>query len=108
MSYRNPCRLPLVDLVAKYKLYDVPGGVSVPPGWNLIVDEALEKLSSLPDWENTKVFQIKEKFGTLRIYLENLTPPGSGAIIKHAEDMAMITCQNCGLEVHKGKCINLL
>ena len=106
--YKNPCKLPLVDLESKYNLTSIPGGISIPPGWNLIVDEALEKLTKLPNWEYTKIFQIKEKFGTLRIYLEELAPVGSGDVIREAEEKAMITCHDCGLEVHKGRCINLL
>jgi hypothetical protein len=105
-DYRNPCRLPITDLESKYGL-EVPGGISIPPGWNLIVDEAIEKLSKLPGWHHTKIWQIKTKFDTLRIYVGVLE--GSAEIIEEAELRAIDTCPVCGLEAHPNKkyCINL-
>ena len=40
-SYKNPCNLPLTDIQTKYQIINGYGN-DIPPGWNLIVDEALE------------------------------------------------------------------
>ena len=109
-SYKNPCNLPLTDIQTKYQIINGYGN-DIPPGWNLIVDEALEKIFSLTCWKKTfnKVWQVKEKFGTLRIYVDDTASmsPEVLAIITKAEEDAMITCQTCGLEVHKRKCLKL-
>ena len=42
ISYKNPCNLPLTDIQTKYQIINGYGN-DIPPGWNLIVDEALEK-----------------------------------------------------------------
>jgi hypothetical protein len=53
--------------------------------------ELLEK----EEQEVPKICQIKEKFGTLRVYVDNLTPYVDG-IIDMAESMSEITCEECG------------
>lgn len=47
-------------------------GFEVPDEWLPIIEEVFEKFNALPDdiRNNISVFQIKEKFGTLRIYLD--------------------------------------
>jgi hypothetical protein len=42
-----------------------------------------------------KVVQVKEKFGTLRIYVDNRTDVAD-AVIDYAEAMSEVTCEKCG------------
>jgi hypothetical protein len=53
--------------------------------------ELLEKAEQ----EVPKICQIKEKFGTLRVYVDNLTPYVDG-VIDMAEAMSEVTCEKCG------------
>jgi hypothetical protein len=53
--------------------------------------EALEKAKE----ELPKVAQIKEKFGTLRFYIDNGNKVAF-AIVGYAEDMSETTCEKCG------------
>lgn len=62
-------------------------------GWQHIVDEALEKIKSIEP--NFEVFQIKEKFGELRIY----GGPGNEEVWKIIDDattQSLKTCEVCG------------
>ena len=42
-----------------------------------------------------KIAQIKEKFGTLRIYVDNFSEKYS-TVIDYAEQMSEVTCEECG------------
>jgi hypothetical protein len=61
-------------------------------GWIDIIDRALDKcLAEDPDF---RVFQIKEKFGTMRLYAA-----GGGDVQKictEAEEESETTCEQCG------------
>jgi hypothetical protein len=59
----------------------------VPDEWYDVVDAAFEALSKLPEWDPDKVAQVKEKFGTLRIYLNGDLDmsPDAQEIISQAE-----------------------
>lgn len=61
--------------------------------WNLCED--LELLAKEENVENFEVFQVKEKFGGLRFYIDY----GTDAIHKRinvAEKLSCITCEMCG------------
>lgn len=45
--------------------------------------------------EVPRLEQVKEKFGTLRVYVDNFTPYVDG-IIDMAEAMSEVTCEQCG------------
>lgn len=49
-----------------------------------------EEIQKLP-----KIAQIKEKFGTLRFYADNLNDAATGAIIL-AKKLSSVTCEDCG------------
>ena len=66
MSYKSNTKLPHLD--EKYGIKKTHG-FDVPDEWYDVVDAAFEALSKLPEWDPDKVAQVKEKFGTLRIYL---------------------------------------
>lgn len=60
--------------------------------------EDLQKCKDLlekTEQELPKICQIKEKFGTLRVYVDNLTPYVDG-VIDMAEAMSEVTCEKCG------------
>lgn len=107
------------ELQAKYpELYrDVYCGVSIGEGWFNIVDIASSLISSHVKWNNDRrtallksnpydqvipeelpmpqVAQVKEKFGTLRFYVDREDQYISG-IVSMAEAMSARTCETCG------------
>lgn len=71
-------------------------GVSVASGWHPLVCKALESLKRVsPD---SKVVQIKEKFGGLRLYVDDATEQGR-AVIRSAEWASWLICEKCGTTV---------
>jgi hypothetical protein len=56
--------------------------------------ECKERLAAAEDSLPT-VFQCKEKFGTLRLYCDNVSPYAQG-VIDMVEQMSEITCEVCG------------
>lgn len=62
-------------------------------GWHPLIDRTLAKIKELePDFT---IFQIKEKFGGLRIYGHPITDEIDN-IISDAEDESYHTCEVCG------------
>jgi len=61
-------------------------------GWYDILDELFKKISKYPD---VSLFQVKEKFGGLRVYL-NGGPPEVYDFIREAEEKSYKTCEKCG------------
>jgi len=66
-------------------------GMECGDGWYTILAEAFEKLSKL----DVTLFQVKEKFGGLRIYLDDHNKEAD-KIIDEAEEKAWKTCEHCG------------
>ena len=69
---------------------------SVGKGWASLVDmvfDALDK-STAP----IKVVQVKEKYGTLRVYTDYSGIPSIDDAIEEAERLSHITCEACGKE----------
>ena len=76
--------------------YPIGLGLECGEGWYQIIDEALEKLSKI---DEVVLFQIKEKFGGLRIYVGDKPSEHNkeiGDIIHAAEEKAWKTCEYCG------------
>jgi hypothetical protein len=70
-------------------------GLECGDGWYDLIEEAFEKLSQY----GTELFQVKEKFGGLRIYTEDTLISDTEdvhEIIRVAEDKAWKTCEYCG------------
>lgn len=63
----------------------------VGPGWVPIVQPAVDKLEAL----GAHIFQVKEKFGGLRIYVDKYTETTDKIIIE-AEKKCAETCEYCG------------
>jgi len=92
-----------LNLVKKYpKLFEEYGGCktktpmhygcAIGDGWYNILIELCEELSK---YEDVSFSQIKEKFGTLRVYL-NSYPKGTRNIIHKAVMRTITTCEFCG------------
>lgn len=89
-------------IIEKYPdLFVNDKNIAVYAGWFKIVDDALEKLQeenvlSLPN-KKSKIMQIKEKFGVMRMYITN-TSETKQNIIFSAESNSRKTCMVCGEE----------
>lgn len=67
-------------------------GIECGEGWIGILDLLAEKLSP-----GVKVLQVKEKFGTLRFYINRGTEADHN-LISQAEAQSAVTCELCGAE----------
>jgi NAD-dependent SIR2 family protein deacetylase len=100
-------------LISKYEdLFEAPY-IECQIGWYSLIEEAVEKLNMFKD--HVKIAQIKEKFGTLRIYVsypddeddKNITNEKErekvykfvDAIIAEAEYIAQKTCSSCSAKI---------
>ncbi len=62
------------------------------PGWKKLIDPLVEQCKA----ENVRIGQIKEKFGTLRFYIDSGASPALLNAIKQAEHESGHTCDVCG------------
>jgi hypothetical protein len=96
----------LKNLIPKYKFLNnldsrypfAQDGFECSDGWYDVISEMLEEINEVFERDNIEdlsVFQIKEKFGGLRVYLEN-APRELHNIVSKAEDRALETCELCG------------
>ena len=71
-------------------------GISVPPGWRDIVWDAIQKIEdiALRDDIKPRVAQIKEKFGGLRLYVDN-TNKEIEDLIDAVESKSYYVCEKC-------------
>lgn len=78
-------------------------GIECGDGWYELIDTLCEQLQTLCDDENidaeepfqVKAFQVKEKWGGLRFYVNNGSSMMS-EVISMAERMSRRVCYNCG------------
>jgi hypothetical protein len=61
-------------------------------GLEKLITEQYERRSSQMPY----VAQVKEKFGTLRFYMDGNTTPEMEKLIAEAEAKSEITCEDCG------------
>lgn len=99
---------PIVNL-SKYSITEVDPtlknnlmafGLDCGEGWHPLIKELLDRLQSLvnsvsPDLNNFRIVQIKEKWGTLRIYT-NFSTYEIENIIDEYEQKALTICEMCG------------
>jgi hypothetical protein len=75
------------------------GGIAVGKGWFDILDSACRLIQSHLDWKpdvpQVVAEQVKEKFGTLRFYVQGGDEYTNG-IIAMAEHMSGKVCEECG------------
>lgn len=74
------------------------GGVAVGSGWWPLVDTVISYIEdeSRRTGQETKILQIKEKFGALRIYTSPWDAPTITGAIHMAELMSRRICESCG------------
>ncbi len=73
-------------------------GVSVPHGWIALVHDLMSKLEAIG---GVRVDQIKQKFGSLRVYVAYKAALHNAEVdrlIDDAEDVASRTCEVCGAD----------
>lgn len=82
--------------------FPISYGFECGAGWDDIITRCTEDIAALDTSKTLKVFQIKEKFGGLRYYIE-FTDHSSYEFVKaiynrinQAEAEAWKTCENCG------------
>ena len=74
-------------------------GIETGPGWKEIVLSYLPKLSKIVkenNIEDFRIVQIKEKFGTLRIYTRGSSNEEIQNLISEMEKICDSTCDRCG------------
>lgn len=74
------------------------GYIAAGRGWYGLIEDALEAIDASlrpEDREGFAISDIKEKYGTLRIYCDN-APDAVEAIIEIAERRSATTCDRCG------------
>jgi hypothetical protein len=86
-------------LVRTYKVFKGPiltaEYLSVSEGWYDLIKSLIDELIAL-GWDR-RVHQVKEKFGGLRFYVENI-PEGGEEIIRKYESLSYKICEKCGEE----------
>lgn len=68
-------------------------------GWFNIIDSlcnCLQIYSGQPGKKQIVAKQVKEKFGTLKFYTNDIVDPGVMCLILFAENMSAVTCETCG------------
>lgn len=88
------------ELAKKYKLTCGRGwyGFACKSGWKDIISAAFRLLKEYCEWDG-EIHQIKEKFGTLRLYVSNVPEKHvalADCIIGYYEEQASFTCEYCG------------
>ena len=75
--------------------HQIPAWINeVGPGWEPILVALHQDLLSLnPDY---RVFQVKEKFGSLRVYLDDPMTPEMDQAVHAAETLSAQICEVCG------------
>jgi hypothetical protein len=89
------------------QLFEGSGYPTVGDGWRDLLERALARIAAAvargPAESGIKIVQIKEKYGTLRIYYDShkLSKKASAVVdeaIELAEARAACTCDECGAE----------
>lgn len=65
-------------------------------GWFGLLKELIEGIAKIDTNKEVKVGQVKEKFGTLRFYLDGGESKEVSKLIRIAEDKSAVTCEYCG------------
>ena len=70
-------------------------GVECGDGWYPLLDETCRLLSRHEPLSGARLVQVKEKYGTLRVYLSHQDDYADG-VIDMAEALSSRTCEACG------------
>lgn len=90
----------ILDLLSRFNP-DFPMSLDIGPGWIYIISDLNEQISYIDP--HYKIAQIKQKFGTLRYYIDlsfdkdHYVPSDIVRIlIANAENLSSHTCEQCG------------
>jgi hypothetical protein len=92
------------DLVGRYPHLFGPGGYpTVGAGWRELLEEVVAAIDKARDGGDVSIVQIKEKFGTLRLYrhdsgLSERAKDEINDAVRKAEARSAVTCEICGAE----------
>lgn len=65
-------------------------------GWHPIIEDLIHKLNIICEDYQVGIIEIKEKFGGLRVAVDNAILEEVYALIREYEDTSYITCEVCG------------
>ena len=77
-------------------IYPISFGWECNSGWHPMIIELIEKLAELDTEKDLKIFQIKEKFAGLRVYLEGGATEEMYNLIDDTEKKSYTVCEICG------------
>lgn len=107
MNIENTCYL-IASYPKLYKQYNLPPeetcmcwGFECGDGWFNIINELSDKIEALnntPEFEETPIeaVQVKEKYGSLRFYVDWVTPENVYDWIEETEKASETICEACG------------
>jgi len=72
-------------------------GLECDSGWYPLLDSLFEKIGKTNPKPDFEIIQVKEKYGSLRVYT-NYSTDEIEKLIDDAENLSCITCENCGVE----------
>ena len=81
------------ELLIKYEIDYPPCGASCGEGWFSLIEKLFQDLIAA-GW-NRELFQLKEKFGSLRIYVNDASD-SIYELIDKAENASSSICEVCG------------
>ena len=82
-----------LDSICEENGFSAPAWSGVGDGWLGLVEEMIIELKS--SGFDGEILQIKEKFGTLRVYLSEIHEEAD-AIVRRAEHKSAHICESCG------------
>ena len=99
-----PALFALKDQPDSKKLYPISFGLEHGDGWLPIIEDLCFRIQHHIDWKKEKspgtkqpqIQQVKEKFGTLRFYIDSADDYIDG-LVAMAESESSRTCEDCGV-----------
>lgn len=73
-------------------------GIECGDGWFDLLHKMCLDIQALNPHDDFKFLQIKEKFGTLRVYVISATQDDVYSIIDAAEEASANICEDCGVK----------
>lgn len=70
-------------------------GLECGPGWHPIIGRMLAEIDAIRPPTEARIVQIKQKFGDLRVYYDNIEDAVDEAI-ERAEWLCAVSCERCG------------
>lgn len=67
-------------------------GKETPKGWDSVVDPLIKQLVGM----GCNIAQVKEKFGDLRVYIDEGYTSEAGHLVSEATEKCSTTCAKCG------------